>query len=166
MKITIERYWLYVNPEQPVDSLLVQFKVVDRHMFEMPILKRYRKYNLGVDLVTFDEPLNIYKALQVIADMKDRRFLTPFELLSLDRQQGNMQYCFQVITDTFALGLPPAKTCENSKRDRYGHVLSWREDFDGGLLGPSIRFATAPFVITDQFSDIELDVSKTPPLKA
>ncbi len=146
----------------PGNELLLYFKTGAPGIRKALREERWRgdPYSIFVELLAFRHPMmlkgNIYSVLAEVRRQRPKsRFLSVFELLTLNRKHPNIQFSCPVVTRRFTLGPSPRALYENPNRARHGQVLSLTEAFDDFLIGPDVLFAMtdATDIDTGTFTD-------------
>jgi hypothetical protein len=144
--LTTRRLEVPINPGIPGYAFLSDFRFKECRIGKVREALPHQTRMLTVELLHFRTPHRLTDAFTLIRDMGDRRFLTAYELLSLDRCFPELQMEDQIVTPHFALGMDPREIGEHQKRSHFGKVIADTEVYDDHPMNPFARYATTPYV--------------------
>lgn len=121
----------------------------------------FRQRAIAVEIIRFPAAHRIDAALRQIRDMKDRRFLDPYELLVLDDREPELQMRAAVATHEFVLGMDLDDVPNCASRDHFGRIVESAESWQGRMMPASTWYATVKHVTDVDRIDVDAVLDST-----
>jgi hypothetical protein len=134
-----------VDPALPGRKLLSNFRTqcLEIKRARIPIFKRH---TIAAEIIRFTDSHRLHAALCFLRDMRDRRFLNPYELLVFDDRESELQMRTIVATHEFILGIHPDDIPSCASRSHFGKVIESAESWQDRVMPAATWYVTTPHI--------------------